>query len=262
MRAVNPGTPGFIPVFQGVIRELPARSPVSGKSRFAGTQRAGEVTMIRVTHQIFIAITALAFVAAAGADTDALVGQNDPHGIVRVDVEKRAEHIYPVKVVEINGNLVSADDKVALWLNPGKHTGSRTCRPGQHVRARPLSGAGQRKELGGDRRRGRQNLLSRRPDQSQGRRPVGTGCMEGKGTEGELIVPTFSLHPESPADAGLFSFRVRGPPTGARKLPALGMCHPRRWHFDMLPFGINGPTSPIPPRQFASRAQAAYKNVT
>ncbi len=78
--------------------------------------------MIRVTHQIFIAITALAFVAAAGADTNALVTQNDPHGIVRVDVEKRAQHIYPVKVVEINGDLVSADDKVALWLRPGKHT--------------------------------------------------------------------------------------------------------------------------------------------
>lgn len=78
--------------------------------------------MNRVTHQIFTTIAALAFATVAAAGSNALVTQNDPHGIVRVDVEKRAQHIYPVKVVEINGKLVSADDKVALWLKPGKHT--------------------------------------------------------------------------------------------------------------------------------------------
>lgn len=78
--------------------------------------------MNRITRRISTAIAMLAFAACAVAGTDALVTQNDPHGIVRVDVEKRAHHIYPVKVVEINGDLVSTDNKVALWLKPGKHT--------------------------------------------------------------------------------------------------------------------------------------------
>lgn len=78
--------------------------------------------MNRITLQIVTGIAMLALAAGAVAGNPALVTQKDPHGVVRVDVEKRAHHIYPVKVVEINGKLVSADEKVALWLAPGKHT--------------------------------------------------------------------------------------------------------------------------------------------
>lgn len=51
-----------------------------------------------------------------------LASKDEPHGVVRVDVQRQAEQIFPVRVVEVNGNLVSADDKMALWLKPGKHT--------------------------------------------------------------------------------------------------------------------------------------------
>lgn len=78
--------------------------------------------MKHVTRRILAGIALLAFTAAAAAGNEALAGRNDPHGIVRLDTEKRAQHIYPVKVVEINGELVSLDDKVAVWLKPGKHT--------------------------------------------------------------------------------------------------------------------------------------------
>jgi hypothetical protein len=78
--------------------------------------------MKRIALKILAGITLLGVAAAAAAGTDALVTQKDPHGVVRVDVEKRAQHIHPVKVVEINGDLISTDEKVALWLKPGKHT--------------------------------------------------------------------------------------------------------------------------------------------
>lgn len=78
--------------------------------------------MKRFVKQVVAAIAVFGFSAAAMAGNEALVSPKDPHGVVRVDVEKKAQHIYPVKVVEINGELVSADDQVALWLKPGKHT--------------------------------------------------------------------------------------------------------------------------------------------
>ena len=78
--------------------------------------------MKHIMKQVFAAIALLGFSAAVAAGNEALVSPGEPHGVVRVDVERKAEHIYPVKVVEINGDLVSADDKVALWLKPGKHT--------------------------------------------------------------------------------------------------------------------------------------------
>lgn len=78
--------------------------------------------MKRFARLFITAIALLGFTAAASAGNPALVSAGDPHGIVRVDTERKAEHIYPVKVVEINGDRVSVDDKVALWLKPGKHT--------------------------------------------------------------------------------------------------------------------------------------------
>lgn len=78
--------------------------------------------MKRFTKQFIAAFALLGFTAVVSAGNQALVSPNEPHGVVRVDVERKAEHIYPVKVVEINGDLVSVDDKVALWLKPGKHT--------------------------------------------------------------------------------------------------------------------------------------------
>lgn len=72
--------------------------------------------------KVLTGIAMLAVTAAVAAGTDALASQKDPHGVVRLDVEKRAQHIYPVKVVEINGNRVTVDDKIALWLKPGTHT--------------------------------------------------------------------------------------------------------------------------------------------
>lgn len=78
--------------------------------------------MNRIAKHFVAVITLSCVAAAASAASQALVSPGEPHGVVRVDVERKAEHIYPVKVVEINGDLVSADDKVALWLKPGKHT--------------------------------------------------------------------------------------------------------------------------------------------
>lgn len=47
---------------------------------------------------------------------------SEPHGVVRTDVEKTASQIFPVDVVEVDGDLVSVDDKNAIWLTPGEHT--------------------------------------------------------------------------------------------------------------------------------------------
>lgn len=78
--------------------------------------------MKRFALKVLTGIAMLSVAAAAAAGTDALANQKDPHGVVRLDVEKRGQHIYPVKVVEINGDRVTVDDKVALWLKPGTHT--------------------------------------------------------------------------------------------------------------------------------------------
>lgn len=70
---------------------------------------------------VFAAALVLAGAAHAGGK-DSLASPGEPHGVVRTDVERKAEQIFPVRIVEIDGELVSADNKVALWLKPGDHT--------------------------------------------------------------------------------------------------------------------------------------------
>lgn len=66
-------------------------------------------------------LLSLAFSGGAVA-SDALADADEPHGIVRTDVERGAHQIFAVDVLEIDGDLVSVSNKEALWLTPGEHT--------------------------------------------------------------------------------------------------------------------------------------------
>lgn len=75
-----------------------------------------------LTNPILTGIAGLALAASAQVGANGLSSPDRPHGVVRTDVERKAEQIFPVRIVEIDGDLVSADNKVALWLKPGEHT--------------------------------------------------------------------------------------------------------------------------------------------
>jgi len=45
---------------------------------------------------------------------------DEPYGVVVGSVGKRAEYIYPVEIVEVDGNNLFPRE--AVWLKPGKHT--------------------------------------------------------------------------------------------------------------------------------------------
>jgi len=78
--------------------------------------------MKRFTKQAAFALAAIFLAgAAAHAGPAAIASPGEPHGVVRTDVQKTAQQIFPVSIVEIDGDQVSVDDQIAVLLKPGKH---------------------------------------------------------------------------------------------------------------------------------------------
>lgn len=78
--------------------------------------------MKRCTRQAIPLLAAVFLTAAAAhAGSSGIASPGEPHGVVRTDVQKTARQIFPVNIVEIDGDQVSVDDQIAVLLKPGRH---------------------------------------------------------------------------------------------------------------------------------------------
>jgi len=76
--------------------------------------------LLGIVFGTLLLLSITSFAHAQSGDDWPLARGDDPYGIVVGSVGKRAEYIYPVEIVEVDGHNIHPRE--AVWLKPGEHT--------------------------------------------------------------------------------------------------------------------------------------------